>query len=236
VSGAPDRTKGPAARGVPDVALAPLADGDNQPHGALRPLVTDSLKEQSVYRITDLAAATPAQHRQAAAILVEAFREMAPNTWPTQDAAEAEVRECLSRERICRAAIDAGERVLGWVGGIPLYDGRVWEVHPVAVHPAAQNRGVGRRLLEDLEDEVSKRGGLTLWVGTDDEAGWTSLAGVDLYPDPIAKLATLRNVRRHPFEFYERLGFAVAGVVPDANGFGKPDILMARRVKGSRPP
>jgi aminoglycoside 6'-N-acetyltransferase I len=31
-------------------------------------------------------------------------------------------------------------------------------------------------------------------------------------------------------EFYRKLGFVIVGVVPDANGPGKPDILMAKRV------
>ena len=59
----------------------------------------------------------------------------------------------------------------------------------------------------------------------------TSLAGVDLYPDIVGHLARLTNLRRHPFEFYRKCGFSVAGVVPDANGPGKPDILMAKRVR-----
>jgi aminoglycoside 6'-N-acetyltransferase I len=59
----------------------------------------------------------------------------------------------------------------------------------------------------------------------------TSLAGEDLYPDPLLKLAAIRNPGRHPYEFYQRLGYALAGVVPDANGFGKPDILMTKRVQ-----
>lgn len=33
-----------------------------------------------------------------------------------------------------------------------------------------------------------------------------------------------------PYEFYQKLGYAIIGVVPDANGLGKPDILMAKRV------
>jgi aminoglycoside 6'-N-acetyltransferase I len=34
----------------------------------------------------------------------------------------------------------------------------------------------------------------------------------------------------HPMSFYRALGFVVTGVVPDANGRGRPDILMSRRI------
>lgn len=34
----------------------------------------------------------------------------------------------------------------------------------------------------------------------------------------------------HPYEFYQTLGFVILGVIPDANGLGKPDILMAKRL------
>ena len=43
-------------------------------------------------------------------------------------------------------------------------------------------------------------------------------------------MARIRNLKDHPFEFYLRLGFRIAGVLPDANGFGKPDIFLAKRV------
>ena len=107
---------------------------------------------------------------------------------------------------------------------------RSWEVHPLAVHPDHQRRGVGRALLADLEALVRERGGLTLFLGADDEAARTSLGGADLYPEPLAALAALTDRGGHPFRFYQRCGFSLVGVVPDANGRGKPDILMAKRV------
>ena len=67
-------------------------------------------------------------------------------------------------------------------------------------------------------------------LGTDDENERTTLGGVELYPNALEKLAKIRNLRKHPFEFYRKLGFEICGVVPDANGFGKPDILMCKRV------
>jgi aminoglycoside 6'-N-acetyltransferase I len=107
----------------------------------------------------------------------------------------------------------------------------VWELHPLAVAPHVQGRGIGRALVERLEQEVRSRGGLTICLGTDDVTGrLTSVGGVDLYPGVLAKLEGLQQVRRHPFAFYVRVGFEVVGVIPDANGFGKPDILMAKRV------
>ena len=42
--------------------------------------------------------------------------------------------------------------------------------------------------------------------------------------------AIVRNLGQHPYEFYLRLGFRIAGVLPDANGRGKPDIFLAKRV------
>lgn len=79
-----------------------------------------------------------------------------------------------------------------------------------------------------LEARVRVRGGLTIILGTDDIAGQTSLAGVNLFPDVWPHIAGIQNPRRHPYEFYLRLGYVITGVVPDANGLGKPDILMAK--------
>ena len=53
---------------------------------------------------------------------------------------------------------------------------------------------------------------------------------MDLYPNVWEHVRRIRNLGGHPFSFYERLGFVVVGVLPDANGLGKPDILMAKRV------
>ena len=100
---------------------------------------------------------------------------------------------------------------------------------------AFRRRGIGRALVADLEARAGARGGLTLLVGTDDETGQTSLSGVDLYDDLPRRLATVRNLRCHPYGFYRRLGFTIVGVVPDANGPGKPDILMAKRIARSHP-
>ncbi|MBX0330135.1 GNAT family N-acetyltransferase [Oscillochloris sp. ZM17-4] len=166
---------------------------------------------------------------RAAEALVEGFAAHWPTAWPDIESARAEVAEALEGGKVCRAAVDDHNVLLGWVGGMPSY-AMVWELHPLVVRPQSQGRGVGRALVEDLVVAVRARGGLTLTLGSDDEDDMTSLSGVDLYPDPWPHIASIRNLRRHPYAFYQRCGFVITGVVPDANGPGRPDILMARRV------
>jgi aminoglycoside 6'-N-acetyltransferase I len=169
--------------------------------------------------------------RQAANLLVEGFKGNWPDAWPTEDDALEEVREALGEGRICRVAVDEDGVVLGWIGGIPSYEGKVWELHPLVVRPDIQRRGIGRALVADLEARVRDRGALTLWLGSDDEAGMTTLSGIDLYPNVVEHLARIQNLRGHPYSFYQKLGFSIVGAMPDANGFGKPDIYMAKRCR-----
>ena len=165
-----------------------------------------------------------------ARLLVEGFHAIAPDAWPTLDDAAATVAVVLSRG-FCRAALDDSGAVIGWIGGLPEYDGNVWELHPLVVDPSAQGQGIGRALVLDFEAQVRARGGLTILLGSDDEGGFTSLSGTaDLYADLPEKLAQARGSRPHPLEFYRSLGYTLVGVVPDANGIGKPDILLAKRL------
>jgi aminoglycoside 6'-N-acetyltransferase I len=180
--------------------------------------------------ILPLTADNEAALHQAAEILTLAFREHWPDSWTTLDEALQEVHEMLAPDRICRAACDADGNVLGWIGGIPEYDGNVWELHPLAVHPAHQRRGLGRALVADFEAQVRSRGGLTIMLGSDDVDAMTTLAGVDLYDNLWERLANVRNLKGHPYEFYQKLGYTLIGVMPDANGRGKPDIYMGKQV------
>ena len=168
--------------------------------------------------------------QQAAQLLVDAFREHWVDAWPTLEEGLQEVREMLEAERICRAAIDEDNNLLGVIGGIPQYDGHVWELHPLAVQPAMQCRGIGKLLVEDLEQQVHLRGGLTITLGSDDEDNMTSLSNVNLYENLWDKIRDVRNFKRHPYEFYQKLGYVITGIVPDANGIGKPDIILSKKV------
>ncbi len=181
--------------------------------------------------IVDLEPGDEETVRQTAALLVAGFKDNWPDAWPNMDAALEEVRESFGEDRLSRVAVDEEGAVLGWVGGIPSYEGNVWELHPLVVRPDLQRRGIGRALVADLEERVRERGGLTIWLGSDDETGMTTLSGVDLYPNVLEHLASIRNLRGHPYGFYSKLGFSLIGAMPDANGPGKPDIYMAKRCR-----
>lgn len=167
---------------------------------------------------------------QAADLLFKGFADMSPHSWPTMADAIEEVEDSFGPGRISVVAIK-DQKVLGWAAAIRQYDGNTWELHPVVVHQDFRKSGVGTALIVEIESRVIESGGLTLWVASDDESGLTSLYGQELYPNPLKKLAEIKNLKSHPYEFYEKLGFVLCGVLPDANGLGKPDIFLAKRVR-----
>jgi aminoglycoside 6'-N-acetyltransferase I len=182
-------------------------------------------------RIIDLRPDNAEAITETASLLFRGFREHNPNGWPDMDAALLEVKESLQKDRISRIVIDSNGRVLGWIGGIGKYQGHVWELHPLVVDPDHQQQGIGRALLEDFEKIVKEQKGTTIWLGTDDEDNMTSIAGIDLYPDVLRHLASIKNLKSHPYEFYQKMGYVIIGALPDADGPGKPDIFMAKRVR-----
>lgn len=182
-------------------------------------------------QIIDLRSDNPKAIEQAASMLVSAFRVHWPNAWPDMQSALKEVEEATQPGRIARAAIDEDGSVVGWIGAISAYDGHAWELHPLVVRLDLQGKGVGKALVEDLEQQVKLHGGGTIYLGTDDEDSMTTLADKDLYDDIPGILANIRNLKNHPYEFYLKQGFSIVGVIPDANGNGKPDIIMAKRVR-----
>lgn len=182
-------------------------------------------------RIEPLRADDEARLHAVAAIMVAGFREMAPHAWPTDADALSHLHELFAEDgRISLVAVDGDGQVVGFIGGTPTHEAAM-ELHPLVVDPATQRRGVGTALVAALEAEARAAGRWTMWLGTDDEAGWTTLGGAEVYPDPLAHAAALADLHGHPFAFYRRLGYAVCGILPDANGFGKPDIFMARRLR-----
>lgn len=179
-------------------------------------------------QIVDLEEQPAGVLEQAARMLVDEFVE--PRGWPTMEKAREEV-DAVIRDGFARGAIE-DDLLLGWIGGLPEYHGRVWELHPLVVRSNRRRRGIGRALVAAFEHEAARRGALTATLGTDDDSGMTSLANCDLYDDVPGHIAGLRDLgRSHPFLFYRRLGYVATGIMPDANGRGKPDIYMSKALK-----
>lgn len=179
-------------------------------------------------RVEDLSPNDEASIQASAEITVAAFAHF-PDTWDTIEEGLEEVHEALKEGKICLVARDGEGTVVGWVGGQHHYS-LVWELHPLAVKPEMQGMGVGSALVRTLEDRIREAGGLTITLGTDDEIDGTNLYGRELYPDVLGAAQNIAVTNGHPYLFYQKLGFVITGITPDANGVGRHDILMCKRV------
>jgi aminoglycoside 6'-N-acetyltransferase I len=178
-------------------------------------------------KIADLA---PADVDRVADILFEGFRELSPDWLPTRPVARAKVLDFLELDGFSRVVRDETGEIVGWCAGAHAY-GCLWELHPLVVARRSRRQGYGRILIEDLERYVRDRGGLTIQLGTSDESNRTSIFGRDVYADIPGAIGNLHATPVHPLDFYRRIGFVVVGIVPDAEGSGKPSILMAKKVE-----
>src|SRR3954465_10824831 len=102
------------------------------------------MTEQPTNRIINLTSSDTPLIQQAAQLLVDGFAEHWPDAWPTLDEAIETVHEALADDHICRIMVDENSNVLGWIGGLPEYDGLVWELHPMVVRADLRGHDIGR--------------------------------------------------------------------------------------------
>ncbi|MEX1215985.1 AAC(6')-Ia family aminoglycoside 6'-N-acetyltransferase [Saccharospirillum sp.] len=167
----------------------------------------------------------PALHDAAARLLMDAFLAKGNTAWPTLERARQTLDECTGAPNLCLGLLSNGT-LTGWGGLRPMYD-KTWELHPLVVAPAQQGQGVGSALMQALEQRAKALGLIGIVLGSDDELFETSLSQVNITgSNALVEMQRLTNLKRHPFEFYQRCGYSVVGMVPNANGKNKPDILM----------
>ncbi len=171
--------------------------------------------------------------KQCAIVMHEAFKDNWPDYCKTIKIAKNEVIKLIKKNEVVFIALIKHE-VVGIIGAIKQYDGLVYELHPIAVKPNYQKKGIGKQLIDYLEQVVAKLGGLTLYLGSDDVNVMTSLANSNLYNNLWEQIKNIENFKEHPYEFYQKCGFSIIGVMPDANGVGKPDIYLGKKVKGNK--
>lgn len=168
-------------------------------------------------------------------VLKDQLADLLRLTWPEEYSGDSlkAVEELMDPERVAVSAID-GDQLLGFVGAIPQYGVTGWELHPLVVESSRRKNKIGTRLVDYLEKEVASRGGITLYLGADDLDHATTLSQANLFEHTFDKVEAVKNLKEHPYEFYEKLGYKIVGVIPNANGWDKPDIWMAKGIV-SRP-
>jgi len=177
-------------------------------------------------KIVNFETLSETQRTQAARMLTDEL----PLGWPSLADAMREIDEIRGGGgALLLCAVENGE-VVGWAGLLPAY-AKAFELHPLVVRHDRQRMGIGSALLREIICAAREKDGLVLLAGADDEGpvGETSLANVDLYEDLPGKLAAF-DPGAHQSAFYMKNGFRIVGVVPDANGIGKPDIQLAKRL------
>jgi ribosomal protein S18 acetylase RimI-like enzyme len=135
-------------------------------------------------------------------------------------AAEVDIAGELVEERLhkgpgCGYAFvmaDRGPDLLGYAcyGQVPCSTVS-WDLYWIAVAPAAQGTGLGRRLLAVVEERIAAAGGLACYAET---------SGRDLYAPTRA--------------FYERTGYATAAVFPDFYAPGDAKYVFVKALGGGR--
>ncbi|WP_079389637.1 AAC(6')-Ia family aminoglycoside 6'-N-acetyltransferase [Pseudomonas aeruginosa] len=162
---------------------------------------------------------------QAAEILFDVFSEINPESWPTLQKAKEDVIECLEDERICIGILINNE-LIGWIGLREMYK-RTWELHPMVIKKTHHSMGFGKILINEIERKAKERDLEGIVLGTDDETYRTSLSMTELNNENIfQEIKNIRNLGNHPYEFYKKCGYNIIGVIPNANGKNKPDIIM----------
>ena len=181
-------------------------------------------------RIVDLNPEDAGSIQQTAQLAYEASQSISKIWLPSLDDAIEEVQDSFETEDGISRVLMVGDRVAAWIGAAPTF-GKIIEIHPLLVHPAYQQQGLGKRLVTHVIDWAQQRGALTLSVSTSDETQATSLSGVNLYENPGEAIANFHIVKSHPVGFWLKMGFSIIGVLPDVDGIGIPSIMLAQSLQ-----
>ncbi len=148
---------------------------------------------------------------------VEAVRDLVRDTgyFSAEEVAIAAelVVETLARGEASGYAFlfaESGGRVVGYscYGQVPCSTVS-WDLYWIAVHPSQQGGGLGRRLLRATEARVRAAGGLALYAETSGKAQYVSTRA-----------------------FYEKSGYATAGVFADFYAVGDAKYTYCLRLDG----
>jgi len=180
-------------------------------------------------RIVDLSTEDDCVVEQVATLLLEGVAVHSSNPWSDVTSALDEVGESFDANHISRVAFDDGDTMLGWTAGYSTYNGYIWQLYPLVLATHSFNLDIGHLLIQDFEEQVRTRGGLSILLSIDVEPALIApsiLCENNLWQHMTA----LQRLDNHRIEFFRQLGFTIVGVIPNAHGQGKPDVLLERSV------
>lgn len=160
--------------------------------------------------------------------LFDCFSKYAPLWLPDRNTCVKEIYSSFESGRRSRVLLDEDDHPIGWIGAIT--DEKLWEIHPIAVSRQHQGKGLGMRLVADIQQLARESGAISVWAGTSDETGSTSFSRIDLYEEPSRSFNNIEAPEDHPVRFWLKAGYSLVGVMPDEEGLGKPGIHFAKRI------
>lgn len=140
-----------------------------------------------------------------------------------------EIINCLGDGKIVLAAV-IDEHLVGFIGAIPLYANTGWELYPLLVSKAYHFQGIATLLIEKLEKEVANRGGHTLFLGIESVDAIDVFNNAVLEEADVFKKESIKDLSKHPYEFYKKLGYTVISLDPEASILGKNRLWLAKRL------
>ena len=121
--------------------------------------------------------------------------------------------------------------LIGYAGLLEMYSNITFELHPLIVKAGYRSMGVGSEILKEIEREAKLKNALNIMLGSDDEYFKTNLHQFDFNNSDISYIFNnIKNIDNHPYEFYQKNGYKIVGIFPNANGIGKPDIWLWKQL------
>jgi aminoglycoside 6'-N-acetyltransferase I len=168
---------------------------------------------------------------QAVKLLLDTFPKA--NMWPDLDEKMAieTVNESILEENIC-VGLKINNELIGWCCLTPSYWGKTWDLHPFVISTKFQGKGLGKKLMGEIEKLVQEKGAIGIILDSGDEEKLTSLSEKEINEANIfEEIKNIKNIRNHPYEFYKKCGFMIYGIIPNAYGVNKSSILMWKDIR-----
>ena len=167
---------------------------------------------------------------QASVMLMETFPKA--DMWPDLDEtiAKETVDDSIGDKNIC-IGLKIDNELIGWVCLSPMYE-KTWELHPMVIKTEFQGKGYGKILLNELERIAREMGIIGIILSSGEETNKTSLSEKEIIGEKIiGEIEKIKNYKNHPYEFYIKCGYSIYGLIPNAYGLNKPDIMLWKDIR-----